>query len=107
VIAERCLGVVAEAWDVGLQAGVPDARLHFPDGRTAAFEVTVLAAEGVLQTENLLAADNHVWPAPGLWVWTIEVGSPRDLPRLRQLRANHPRLRSGRHVVSQPDCLGS
>jgi hypothetical protein len=40
VIAERTLGVVAEAWDVDGREGVVDAMLTFPDGRRAAFEVT-------------------------------------------------------------------
>lgn len=51
VIAERCLGVVTEAWDTGTEHGVPDARLHLGDGRVAAFEVTELVADNARQTE--------------------------------------------------------
>jgi hypothetical protein len=83
LVAERCLGVTAEAWDVDGRVGAVDAMLHFPDGRTGAFEVTTLAGDGALQTANLLARDENTWPTSGDWCWTINVGSPRDLPRLR------------------------
>lgn len=85
VIAERSLGVVAEPWDIGGLRGVPDARLHFADGRTAAFEVTELVQQSAKQIEALLARDDHMWPTSGKWGWTINVGSPRDLPRLRKV----------------------
>src|SRR6185369_4405865 len=83
LVAERCLGVTAEAWDVGGRVGAVDAMLHFPDGRTGALEVTTVAGEGALQTANLLARDENSWPTSGVWCWTINVGSPRDLPQLR------------------------
>lgn len=83
VIAERVLGVVAEAWDVDGREGVVDAMLTYPDGRRAAFEVTSLSAEGAIQTQRLLGRDNFSWPLPGQWWWTISVGSARDIPRLR------------------------
>ncbi|MGV9725161.1 hypothetical protein [Nocardia beijingensis] len=82
-IAERVLNVVATPWDVDGRSGVVDAMLTFPDGRQAAFEVTALAAEGAIQTDNLLYRDRNSWPLPGNWWWTIQVGSPSDLPRLR------------------------
>ena len=81
LIAECSLGAVAQAWDVGGREGAVDAMLTLRDGRTAAFELTALAAEGAIQTARLLARDEHRWPLPGDWWWTIEVGSPRDLPR--------------------------
>lgn len=84
VIAERSLGVVAEPWDKDGLQGVPDGRLHFADGRTAAFEVTELVHRPAKHTEALLARDGHTWSTPGKWWWTINVGSPQDVPRLRR-----------------------
>lgn len=83
LIAELALGAVAEAWDDGNRRGAVDAMLTLRDGRKAAFEVTNLAAKGALQTASLLARDNHKWPLPGKWFWTIDVGSPEDLKRLK------------------------
>lgn len=83
LIAERSLGAVAEAWDVGGRQGAVDAMLTLPDGRRAAFEVTNLAAKGALYTASILARDNHTWRHPGKWFWTINVGSAEDLERLR------------------------
>lgn len=82
-IAERSLGAVAQAWDVGGRQGVVDAMLTLRDGRKAAFEVTNLAAAGAFHTAGLLARDNHSWPLPGKWFWDIQVGCPRDLERLK------------------------
>jgi hypothetical protein len=84
LIAERVVNAVARAHDVGGAQGAVDAMLTLQDGRTAAFEVTNVAAEGALQTASLLARDNHRWPLPGQWFWSIEVGSPADLKRLRR-----------------------
>jgi hypothetical protein len=84
LLAERVLHAVARAHDIGGIHGAVDAMLTLQDGRTAAFEVTNVAAEGALQTANLLARDNHRWPLPGQWFWSIEVGSPADLKRLRR-----------------------
>lgn len=84
LIAERVLNAVAEPWDVNGRQGAVDAMLTLHDGRRAAFEVTVLASAGALQTGALLSRDGLQWPSPGQWWWTVEVGSPADLPRLRQ-----------------------
>jgi hypothetical protein len=85
LIAVRMLGASrAEAWDIGGRQGAVDVMLTLNDGRTAAFEVTNLAAEGALETASLLARDNHKWPLPGAWFWSIEVGTPQDLRRLKQ-----------------------
>jgi hypothetical protein len=78
----------AEAWDIDGRQGAVDAMLTLQDGRRAAFEVTNLAAKGALQTASLLAKDNHRWPLPGKWFWSIEVGSPQDLPRLKDTYQN-------------------
>lgn len=83
LIAERSLGVTAEPWDVLGRQGVVDAMLTYPDGRRAAFEVTSLAAHRALHTDSLLRTDDHRWPLPGHWWWSITVGSPSDLLRLR------------------------
>ncbi len=65
IIAERSIGVDAQAWDVDGRDGAVDAILTYPDKRTAAFEVTKLAAEGALHTQGELARTNHFWPSPG------------------------------------------
>ncbi|GLP83576.1 hypothetical protein [Mycobacterium antarcticum] len=83
-VAERITGAVAEEWDVDGRQGAFDAILTYPDGRRAAFEVTSLSADGAIQTQRLLGRDNYSWPLPGKWWWTISVGSPRDIPRLRE-----------------------
>ncbi|MET3807248.1 hypothetical protein ABIB25_004271 [Nakamurella sp. UYEF19] len=83
LIAERVLGVVAEPWDVGGRQGVVDSMLVYPTGRRAAFEVTALSGDGALQTVSLLGRDQFRWPLPGQWTWTVEVGSPADLPQLK------------------------
>lgn len=85
LIAERELGALAEPWDVDGRQGVVDAMLTLPDGRTAAFEVTNMAPRGALETSKRLAADKNKWPLPGKWWWTIEVGSPKHLTRLKQV----------------------
>lgn len=83
LIAEKVLGAVATPWDVDGRQGVVDAMLTLPGGARAAFEVTALAAVGARQTDALLGRDDFGWPSPGQWWWTVQVGSPRDLPRLR------------------------
>ncbi|MCP2321460.1 hypothetical protein ACFYT3_24965 [Nocardia amikacinitolerans] len=83
LIAERVLDAVATPWDVGGRIGAVDAMLTLPDGSRAAFEVTALAADGAIQTDSLLDKDDNSWPLPGKWWWTIRVGAPRDIPRLR------------------------
>jgi hypothetical protein len=85
LIAVRTLEAThAEAWDVPPRQGAIDVMLTLKDSRRAAFEVTNLAAGGALQTASLLAKDNHRWLLPGSWFWSIEVGSPADLRRLKQ-----------------------
>jgi hypothetical protein len=85
LIAVRMLEATrAEAWDVDGRQNAFDVVLTLKDSRTAAFEVTNLAAIGALETASLLARDNHKWPLPGSWHWTIEVGSPQDLRKLKQ-----------------------
>jgi hypothetical protein len=85
LIAESALGAVAHAWDVGKRQRAVDAMLTLPDGRIAAFEVTNLAPEGALETASWLDRDNYKWPLPGKWWWTIEVGAPKDMRRLKKV----------------------
>jgi hypothetical protein len=105
LIAERALGATATAHDVPPRQGVVDAFLDYRDRRRGAFEVTQLATDGgaSLQLDSLLARDGFGWPLPGMWWWTIKIGHPRDLPRLRNVfdkivllcesvGVNHPRL---------------
>ncbi|MFF8968678.1 hypothetical protein [Streptomyces sp. NPDC014995] len=87
LIAERVLGATAIPWDVDGRQGAVDAMLILPSGKRAAFEVTKLAADGALQIDSILGRDNHAWPAPGRWWWSIEIGSPYDIPRLRKCYA--------------------
>jgi hypothetical protein len=89
LIAVRALEATrAEAWDVDARQGAVDAMLTLKDSRTAAFEVTNLAAEGALETASLLGRDNHKWPLPGQWFWSITVGTPQDLRQLKQCYEN-------------------
>ena len=73
----------AEAWDIDSRQGAVDAMLTLHDGRKAAFEVTNLAGEGALEVAGRLARDNHSWPLPGDWFWSIQVDSPQALTRLK------------------------
>ncbi|MEU5755356.1 hypothetical protein [Streptomyces sp. NPDC047829] len=86
-IAERVLGATAIPWDINGRQGAVDAMLLLPSGKTAAFEVTKLAADGALQIDSILARVNHSWPSPGEWWWSIQIGSPLDIPKLRQCYA--------------------
>jgi hypothetical protein len=73
MIAVRTLEATrAEAWDVDGRQGAVDVMLTLNDGRTAAFEVTNLAADGALEAASLLARDNHKWghcPVTGFGVF--------------------------------------
>lgn len=86
-IAERALGATATAYDVAPRQGVVDAFLDYPGGRRGAFEVTQLATDGGAshQLHSLSERDGFGWPLPGKWWWTIKIGHPRDLPRLRNV----------------------
>ncbi|WP_454561506.1 hypothetical protein [Mycobacterium haemophilum] len=106
VIAERSLGVVAQAWDVDGRQGEVDAMLAYPDGRTAAFEVTKLAADGALWTEGALAATKHFWPSVGDWAWTVSIGAPRDIAPLKKVYGNIIRCCEAADVERPHDLLG-
>ncbi len=80
--------------------------LVLPGGRHAAFEVTAVAAAGALQTDALLRRDDFSWPSSGRWWWTVQVGSPRDLPRLRE-SYGHIALLCESHGATRPQQLWS
>lgn len=85
LLAERILGARAETYDREGRQGVVDAMLRLSDGRSAAFEVTVLAAPGAMHMSSLLQREDYQWPSPGAWWWTVQVGNVADLPRLRAI----------------------
>ncbi|HEU5242511.1 MAG TPA: hypothetical protein VFU25_10870 [Ornithinibacter sp.] len=85
VLVEHATGATARAHDVGARQGVHDIDLAYPDGRTAALEVTTHAGSGVRHAPALLGRDRTTWPNPGRWSWTVGIGNPRDIPRLRAL----------------------
>ena len=74
-------GVTAEFNDHSGRQGVVDFLLHYPDGRSAAMEVTSAAGEGMRQLYALLA-EHETLPNPGSWTWSASIGHPRDLPEL-------------------------
>jgi hypothetical protein len=87
LIAERALGATATPYDVDGRQGAVEAFLDYPDGRRGAFEVTRLATDGgaSLQLDSLLQREGFRWPSPGKWWWSVQIGHPRDLPRLREI----------------------
>ncbi len=104
-VARRVLGVTVEHYDTAGRQGAVDAILHYPDGRTAAFEVTRLAGPGELQLDSILGRQGHSWPNPGNWWWTINVDSVADIPRLRSCYASI--LQTCESLgVQRPDSLG-
>ena len=85
MLAVRTLDIaVAEAWDVDGRQGVVDVMLTLTDGRRAAFEVTNLGDPDAFRTASLLARENHKWPLPGQWMWSITVSSFAAMQRLRK-----------------------
>lgn len=68
----------------GRQAAV-DGMVEYPDGRTAAVEVTSLAADGRQQLESLLAADSFKWTCQASWRWLVSIGDPADVPRAKRI----------------------
>ena len=86
LIAERALGAEATPYDVDGRQGAVEAFLDYPDGRRGAFEVTRLDTdEGAsFQLQYLLGNDGYTWPSPGKLWWNVQIGHPRDLPRLRR-----------------------
>lgn len=61
-----------------------DALLHYPDGRTAALEVTSAAAPGRRQLFSLVGSKYRTMRLPGEWYWAVTVDDPKDLPALEE-----------------------
>src|SRR4029079_13126410 len=63
-LVERATGATARAHDVGHRQGAYDVHLTFPDGRTAALEVTTHAGAASRNGLVLLGRDRLVRPSP-------------------------------------------
>lgn len=77
--------------------------LTLADGRLAALEITAHGPKGVLGTDSVLAQTGNHWPAPGEWWWSIQVGSFRDIPELRDRYVRIAQLCESRGVVRPED----
>jgi hypothetical protein len=75
---EQATGATASAEDVGGRQGAVDLRLSFPDGRTAAVEVTSHAGAGARRRDPR-AGGRGDWPDPGRPWWTA-VGTDGGRP---------------------------
>jgi hypothetical protein len=105
-------GAELEHYDHSGRQGVVDALLHYPDGRTAALEVTSAAAEGQRQLDSLLRRKDKKPANPRQWTWMATVKTPRDLPDLAE-RAGRIILRcealhittaeTASHLTDDPD----
>src|SRR4051812_36965306 len=77
------MGHVVTPHDHGGRQGAVDGVVKFPDGRTAAVEVTSTAASGRRQLESLLASDKFTWACRCTTRWSISVDDPHDIPRAK------------------------
>lgn len=80
----RVLGVEVEEYDIGKRQNAVDALLHYPDGRTAALEVSSIGPEDEARISNVLARPKEYRRAvAGLTrSWIVSVPSsfhPADL----------------------------
>jgi hypothetical protein len=69
---ERVTGSTARAHDVDGRQGAVDLVLLHPDGRTAAVEVTSLAADRVRRRGTEAGPGRQRWPDPRRPWWTVE-----------------------------------
>lgn len=95
------LGVELEPWDHSGRQRAVDARLHYPDGRIAALEVTSAAGDGRRQLYALLEA-HQTLPNPGNWTWSATIDDPRDFPELLE-RVERLVLKSEAKGLRQPE----
>lgn len=84
VAVADAMGATAIAHDVGGSQGLVDALLKYPDGRTAALEVTSHAGTGVHQRDGVLASHGRKLSAPGEWAWVAHLESVTHLPEFKQ-----------------------
>lgn len=88
-VVERALGALVERRDLpGAPRGTVDAEVIYPDGRTAALEVTSAEASETWHLRKLIDAMPPT-PAPGAWSWFIR---PQTVAELRRLQAIHERV---------------
>jgi hypothetical protein len=83
LLVERATGARARAHDIGGRQGAYDVDLRYPGGRRAALEVTTHARPGIRHRGVLLGRSRSAWPNPGQRGWSIVLGAPDDIPRLR------------------------
>lgn len=104
LLAVRVLDVArAEAWDIPPHQGRPDIMLRHKDGRRGAFEVTNLGDQQAFHMAGLLAATNYKWPPAGQWLWSIQVGSPASMRRLKSCYQKIIGICEAANV-EQPEC---
>ena len=76
-VVARVLGATVEPNDIGGRQGAVNAILHYPDGRTAALEVSSIGPESEAGIINYLGARGHFKSIAGVTRrWLIQV--PRD-----------------------------
>jgi hypothetical protein len=97
LIAMQALGGTAKAWDTNGRQGAVDAMLTLPNGRTAAFEVTMVGDETEHEVSAMVRLAAARWQTPGAWAWGVDLGSPDDFPRLAS---------SHRHIIEVCEAHG-
>jgi hypothetical protein len=72
-------------YDVDGRQNAVDGVLTYPDGRTAAIEVTSDASQGRRQLDSVLAKDGFKWQCQSASRWIVSIDDPRDIPRARDV----------------------
>ncbi len=85
IALEHATGATARARDVGGRQGAVDLLLTFPDGRTAAVEVTSHAREGVRRRDAARRHGRGAWPDPTRPWWTATRPAPPSESSLEDL----------------------
>lgn len=76
-VVSRVLGVSVEVYDTAGRQAAVDVLLHYPDGRTAALEISSLGPKDEAAVLNILDRDGHRRTVPGLSrSWSVWV--PHD-----------------------------